>query len=496
VLAAHALLSNGRLAQENDVADGVLWATGSVRPVDLTVGAVSHVPDKVANSLDRLEQEHAAGRRVLLALPAANAAEVAPTVAGELAARGIEVIAPAHVQALFDAIGMKLPDAPQKAPAPATVPAAAVPGPVAVAAPRRRFVWAAAAAVIALLGAAAATAFVLGPKTDYNLAQGQQQPAPPQPAPVPPSRTTTAAPQPAPVPAPPAERVELVPELMPFISLRDKARIRDEYLPAPDYKAVASSLSYMGFVSGQPSQEAADRAAMEACEKRNSGGSRANATTRICELYAAGNVVVSHRARPAMPPTPWLIRNPTAERPFAGDELPLLRPETRKRLAQTYPAYLRSKALVVSPTGHYGLNYGQPSVEEAMRRTLERCGYESGQACMIVAVDDTFVVPIPTLARAVGFYRPAALIAAHPRARDDVARQLANTTDGWNAVAVGAGGLAGVKVAAGSEQSAIDGALEECGKRDRECRIAVIGPFLVEQDQGSVRAMSNTAPSP
>src|SRR6476619_1129729 len=47
VLAAHALLANGRLAQENDVADGVLWATGSVRPVDLTVGAVSHVPEKL-----------------------------------------------------------------------------------------------------------------------------------------------------------------------------------------------------------------------------------------------------------------------------------------------------------------------------------------------------------------------------------------------------------------------------------------------------------------
>ena len=46
VLAAHGLLAAGRLAQENDVADAVLWATGSVRPVDLTVGTVSHVPEK------------------------------------------------------------------------------------------------------------------------------------------------------------------------------------------------------------------------------------------------------------------------------------------------------------------------------------------------------------------------------------------------------------------------------------------------------------------
>src|SRR6266436_10092375 len=51
VLAAHALCATGRLAQEKDAADGVIWATGSVRTVDLTVGSVSHVHEKLANSL-------------------------------------------------------------------------------------------------------------------------------------------------------------------------------------------------------------------------------------------------------------------------------------------------------------------------------------------------------------------------------------------------------------------------------------------------------------
>ena len=78
VLAAHALLAAGRLAQENDIADGILWATGSVRPVDLTVGAVSHVPEKLANSLDRLKQERGRRTPVLVALPAANAADAVP----------------------------------------------------------------------------------------------------------------------------------------------------------------------------------------------------------------------------------------------------------------------------------------------------------------------------------------------------------------------------------------------------------------------------------
>src|SRR5215470_15503754 len=54
VLAAHALHAAGRLAEENDPAAGVLRATGSVRPVDLTVGGVSHVPEKLACSMERL----------------------------------------------------------------------------------------------------------------------------------------------------------------------------------------------------------------------------------------------------------------------------------------------------------------------------------------------------------------------------------------------------------------------------------------------------------
>src|SRR6201994_3189297 len=110
VLAAHALLAARRLAQEKDVADAVVWATGSVRPVDLTVGAVSHVPEKLANSLERLKQERAAGRRVLLALPAANAAEMPPALADELSAQGFESVALTPVQPLFDELAMQLPD--------------------------------------------------------------------------------------------------------------------------------------------------------------------------------------------------------------------------------------------------------------------------------------------------------------------------------------------------------------------------------------------------
>src|ERR1700742_1123127 len=98
VLAAHALLAVGRLAQENDVADGIVWATGSVRPVDLTVGAVSHVPEKLANSLDRLRQERDARRPVLLAIPAANLAELSPSCRQQISELGAELVAVPHAE--------------------------------------------------------------------------------------------------------------------------------------------------------------------------------------------------------------------------------------------------------------------------------------------------------------------------------------------------------------------------------------------------------------
>ena len=55
---------------------------------------------------------------------------------------------------------------------------------------------------------------------------------------------------------------------------------------------------------------------------------------------------------------------------------------------------------------------------------LENCGAIAGVACMIVAVDDVFVVPVPTLMKATGFFRAANNASIVADARDDVARKL------------------------------------------------------------------------
>ena len=117
-----------------------------------------------------------------------------------------------------------------------------------------------------------------------------------------------------------------------------------------------------------------------------------------------------------------------------------------------------------------------------MRRTLERCGYLLGLACMVLAVDDNVRDPGPDLGEG-GWLLPAgSSLGFGPKTRTDMACRLANATEGWNAVAVGSLGQAGIEVGAASERGAVDGAMENCAKHDRDCRIAVIGPFLVETD--------------
>ena len=106
---------------------------------------------------------------------------------------------------------------------------------------------------------------------------------------------------------------------------------------------------------------------------------------------------------------------------------------------------------------------------------------------MLVAIDNTFVIPIPTLAKAIDFYRPEAL-SVQPQARNEVARRLAGAPNAWNAVAVGTGGNVGIATRAVSEQSAINIALADCAKHDRDCRLVVLGPFMVEMAQVQVQA--------
>ncbi len=288
----------------------------------------------------------------------------------------------------------------------------------------------------------------------------------------------TAAPTlPAPAAAPSASRQteNLVPEAIPFIPDRAREAIRNAYLPAADHKALAISTAPIGFSTGQADDATAESSALDTCQRR----ADALPQPRKCELYAVGETVVYTHARPPMPPTPWVTGDPSIERPLVPGEIPLLRENGKATIAANYLPARASKALALSPLGTYFFLFGQESADEAVRRALELCGNNAGVPCLVAAVNNDFVVPIPTTMKATGFFQAASAAAIAPDLRDVVASRLRNSS-GWTAVAVGAGDHPGIGVNAANEQSAIEAALSDCSKQDRSCHVIAIGPFAVE----------------
>jgi class 3 adenylate cyclase len=268
----------------------------------------------------------------------------------------------------------------------------------------------------------------------------------------------------------------LVPEIVPFITDRQRLAIRTAYMSAPDHKAIAISIVQAGFIADQKDDETAKAAALDACHRATQP---INPVLR-CDIYAVGNDVVYGRGRPPMPPEPWFVRDPSIETPFAVAAVPLAGDIVRTNLQKLYLNGRKPKAFAVSPQGRGGVYVGQGSVEEAVRRALELCGSRAGVACVTVAVDDAFVVPIPTTMKVVGLFHATSHPALAPEARDDIARRLGNATSGWSAVAVGASGRPGLMLRAASERNATEGALVDCRRLDRACRVVAIGPFTVE----------------
>lgn len=294
------------------------------------------------------------------------------------------------------------------------------------------------------------------------------------PPPQPPAKDASSAPPPSPPAIPSSGKFSV--ETMPFVGERMRTNLTNEYMSAGDFKAVALSINgIVGFVSAQPSEDAAKTAALEMCQKRV----EAAQYNQKCEIYAVGDKTVYPHGAPPLPPQPWVRHDPLTERPFASKEVPLLRDGAKTRIENNYVSARKSKVIAIGPGGQFFFNFGVVSIDEAARRLLESCGAFAGVACMIVAVDDSFVVPVPTTLKAIGFFKIAGNPVIAADARDDVARRLADASSGWNAVAVGTAGRPGLGLKAATEQAAVNGALAECARRDGDCHVIGIGPFSV-----------------
>lgn len=310
--------------------------------------------------------------------------------------------------------------------------------------------------------------------TQVNSTAATPAPSPvaaPSPGPTPTQTTTTAA-----MPTPSAASGgKISVEAVPFIGERLRAYLSNEYAAAGDYKAFALNIGgFTGSSLGQPNEEAARNAALDQCQKR----ADAAQNPRRCELYAVGNKVVYSHGSPPMPPQPWVRHDTMTERPFVSKDFPMLRDQARTRVENIYAPAAKSRSVALGPGGQYFMVLGASSVDETTRRSLESCGALAGSACMIVAVDDNFVVPIPTLLKPNGFFHAATNASIVADARDDVVRKLGDGT-GWNAVAVGTAGRPGLGLKAVDEQTAVNDALADCVKHDSDCHVIAIGPFTV-----------------
>jgi hypothetical protein len=264
---------------------------------------------------------------------------------------------------------------------------------------------------------------------------------------------------------------------VPFITERARRELANGYIPKSAYKAFALNINgVVGYSVGQPSEDMAKIAALDQCSRH----AEASLGQRKCELYAVGDIVVYPHGPPPMPPAPWVRRDAAIERPFVPKDMPLVRDEGRERLETGYLPLSKSKSIALGPGGHAHWTFGDDSKEESTRRTLEFCGEVAGAPCMIVVVDDVFVITIPRLMNATGFFYAATNSSIADDARDDLARRLNEASSGWNAVAVGTSGHPGLGLKAVSEQDAINDALGNCAKGDSNCHVIAIGPFTVE----------------
>lgn len=102
---AHLLLSQDRLAMRGEDAETAIFATGEVAFASdagrrAEVRPVGHVEEKATRLAERMREEEAAGRRVLLVVPAGNAAEAKKAMAGLLKGDGAELHEISDVQEL------------------------------------------------------------------------------------------------------------------------------------------------------------------------------------------------------------------------------------------------------------------------------------------------------------------------------------------------------------------------------------------------------------
>ncbi len=158
----------------------------------------------------------------------------------------------------------------------------------------------------------------------------------------------------------------------------------------------------MGMITGQADVETAKNGAVDNCRRVL----EADKVGGTCDLYAVGNMVVYQRGHPPMPTPPWFRTDPSIARPFNSKDVPLVSDEVRLLMEQKLSRSPKTKGggTLASKSTSSVTASGNLVRMTLHAVALELCGDVDGLPCMIIAVDDEFVIPIPTMMKPVRIF--------------------------------------------------------------------------------------------
>ena len=453
VLAAHLLHANGRLAVEGDTPEATVLLTGSVRAVDLKVGAVASVPDKLELALAYFAANGIA--RAVFALPATNLAELTPAAIEAAHRSGVELLPLADLHRLAAALNAPFPG---RGPAAAVDPGTAR-GPVASLADLLRKL----SAVPNRLAGRPAMPLIVTVVAVVTALSGALVHLRRSPPPLPVAVAAMAG------------GATFDAARVPLVTDATRQRLIPGYAKASAPKALAISNDgdFHGIAVNAPDQPAAIELARERCERETTATHK-----RPCFIYAAGDRVLMDAARVPLPLPGEIVETPAGQR-FGIADTPLAAMQQGRRLGEEYPIETRPKALAIGTRGDsvWGAMSTGATVAEAIRRSLEFCGFRAGP-CILYAVGDELVTRPPQTRRIIGVLSFAAERTMPPTERQHIMAAYASGRD-WQAVAHGGNGTWHFHAGAASEAAAIDGAMAKCAQADHTCAVYAIGRFRV-----------------
>lgn len=299
------------------------------------------------------------------------------------------------------------------------------------------------------------------------------------PSPVAPTKSPSASASASPSPsasATPGQPFD--PSVIPLINDADRRGLAN-YPGRPDAKALAIAYDMIAVVDSAATLDEAKKAALELCQSKTRLLEPAGFwPTKLCRIYAAGPDVVWSRDAVPSAALSDLRAEPLSSR-LVPDDVPLVRGNSRRSIADQYMKLGLNKALAITTNGlhHTSDRRGRA---EAARMAVEGCAVTSQRPCLVLSVDGFLTIQIPKTRKVDRIFLPSIEDEIPSPHRERIAEVYRGAE--WRALAAGRNGAWEAVVGAPSEAAAIEGALEACSRVDRDCQLYAIGNFHVARD--------------